>query len=182
MSQTMTIHRPDDATGAGTSAKIATTILPRHRVPAHLARRFHQICLGVTAEILGPLGWSPMEYAVLAAVEDEAGLDQRRMAKRLGIDTASASQMIDKLEKAKLVGRRVNPSDRRARILRLTPAGIKFRRRLRPSLLAAQKRLLRPLSVDDQGLLLDLLTRVIEGNASYARPGNNYRKRLPKTD
>jgi DNA-binding MarR family transcriptional regulator len=123
-----------------------------------------------------------MEYAVLAAVEDEAGLDQRRMAKRLGIDTASASQMIDKLEKAKLVGRRVNPSDRRARILRLTPAGIKFRRRLRPSLLAAQKRLLRPLSVDEQGLLLDLLTRVIEGNASYARPGNNYRKRPPKTD
>ena len=32
-----------------------------------------------------------------------------------------------------------------------------------------------------QALLLDLLTRVIEGNASYARPGNNYRKRPPKT-
>ena len=27
-------------------------VLPSHRVPAHLARRFHQICLGVTAEIL----------------------------------------------------------------------------------------------------------------------------------
>jgi DNA-binding MarR family transcriptional regulator len=178
----MTICRPDEATSAGTSAKAATTILPRHRVPAHLARRFHQICLGVTAEILGPLGWSPMEYSVLAAAEDDAGLDQRGMAKRLGIDTASASQMIDKLEKAKLVSRRINPADRRARLLRLTPAGVKFRQQLRPSLLAAQKRLLRPLSVDEQDLLLDLLSRVIEGNASYARPGNNYRKRPRKTD
>jgi len=28
------------------------SVLDSHRVPAHLARRFNQICLGVTAEIL----------------------------------------------------------------------------------------------------------------------------------
>lgn len=33
-----------------------------HRVPAHLARRFHQICLGVTAEVLERETLTPIEY------------------------------------------------------------------------------------------------------------------------
>jgi hypothetical protein len=86
-----------------------------HRVPAHLARRFHQICLGVTAEILEGEGLTPTEYGVLAAVDDHPGQDQRGLAAGLGIDAASTSQIVDRLERAGLIARRVNPEDRRAR-------------------------------------------------------------------
>jgi len=50
------------------------------------------------------------------------------------------------------------------------------RRRLRPSLLAAQQRLLKPLSKAERAAFLDLLVRVIEANDAYARPGNGRRK------
>ncbi len=147
-----------------------------HRVPAHLARRFHQICLGVTAEILEGEGLTPTEYGVLAAVDDHPGQDQRGLAAGLGIDAASTSQIVDRLERADLIARRVNPEDRRARALRLTASGGKLRRRLRPALLAAQQRIMAPLSPDERALLLDLLSRVVDGNESYARPGNGRRK------
>jgi DNA-binding MarR family transcriptional regulator len=154
---------------------------PGHRVPAHLARRFHQICLGFTAEMLEAEALTPIEYSVLAALDDHPGQDQRGLAARLGIDTASVSQMVDRLEKPGLIHRRVSLTDRRARVLRLTPAGTRLRRRLRPALLAAQERILAPLSRDERASLIDLLARVVEGNESYARPGNGRRKPKPRS-
>ena len=68
-----------------------------HRVPAHLARRFQQFCLGGTAAILEQEGLTPIEYGVLAAVDDHPGQDQRGIAARLGIDAASTSQIADRL-------------------------------------------------------------------------------------
>lgn len=147
-----------------------------HRVPAHLARRFHQICLGVMAEILEPEGLTPIIYAVISAVDDQPGIDQRRLARRLGIDPVSAGQMVDYLEQEGLVDRRIDPADRRARVLRLTRRGTNLRRRLRPNLLGAQERLLSVLSAAERRALLSMLTRVIEANDSYARPGNGRRK------
>jgi DNA-binding MarR family transcriptional regulator len=153
-----------------------TEVLMSHRVPAHLARRFHQICLGVTAEILEPKGLTPLLYAVIAALDEQPGIDQRRLALRLGIDQVSAGKMIDRLERDGLVDRRIDPADRRARALRLTRRGTKMRLDLRPDLLAAQERLLSPLSAAERRALLSMLVRVIVANDSYARPGNGRRR------
>jgi hypothetical protein len=57
-----------------------------------------------------------------------------------------------------------------------------LRRRLRPSLLAAQERLLAPLTKAERLALLDMLARVIEANDSYARPGNGRRKPRRRSD
>ncbi len=154
---------------------IKNPVAPAHRVPAHLARRFHQICLGALAEVTVPADLNPAEYGILAAVIDWPGLDQRRLAERLGIDPASVGQMIDRLETAGLLERRVHPDDRRARLVSATRSGERVRQQLRPAALAAQERLLAPLTVRERRLFLDLLTRVVEGNESYARPGNGRR-------
>ncbi len=160
-----------------TSRPLDTLPVPvSHRVPAHLARRFHQICLGVTAEILEREGLTPLVYAIMADLQERPGSGQRELANRLGIDPVSVGQMIDSLEAEGLVDKRVHPSDRRARVLRLTRRGAEVRRRLRPSLLAAQERLLTPLSPIERTALLSMLARVIAANQSYARPGNGRRK------
>jgi len=158
-----------------TRSDASKRIAPAHRVPGHLGRRFHQICLGAMAEVTVPAGLSPGEYGFLAAVIDLPGLDQRRLAERLGVDAASAGQMIDRLETTGLLERRVHPDDRRARLLSATRSGDKLREQLKPSVLAAQERLLAPLTIRERRLFLDLLTRVVEGNDSYARPGNGRR-------
>jgi hypothetical protein len=40
-----------------------------HRVPAHLARLFHQICLGALAEITGPEDLSPLQYGIIGSIQ-----------------------------------------------------------------------------------------------------------------
>jgi len=113
----------------GTAAR-ANLVPAVHRVPAHLARRFNQICVGALAEVLEPEGIMPSEYAVLATIDDLPGLDQRTLATRLGIDPVTAGQMVDRLESMDLVDRRLQDADRRARSLKLTQRGTRLRRRL----------------------------------------------------
>jgi MarR family transcriptional regulator, temperature-dependent positive regulator of motility len=153
-----------------------SAVLPSHRVPAHLARRFHQICLGVTAEILAREDLTPLDFGVMVAVLEQPGGGQRQVAKSMGVDAVNFGQMIDALERKGLIKRQIDPDDRRARQLYVTPRGTDLRRRLRPSLLSAQERLLKPLSKTERTVFLDLLVRVIEANDAFARPGNGRRK------
>jgi len=157
-------------------------VLPSHRVPAHLARRFHQICLGVTGEIVLGEDLTPMLWGVLVAVLEEPGNGQRHVAGRMGVDPVTFGQMIDVLEQKDLVRRQANPDDRRAHQLYATRRAIDLRRRLTPLLLAAQDRLLAPLKKAERAALINLLLRVIEANDSYARPGNGRRKPRRKSD
>jgi len=169
-----------DAPSSGRIEK--SPVLGSHRVPAHLARRFNQICIGVTAEILFKEDLTPQSFGVMAAVLEAPGSGQRQLANQLGIDVVSFGQMIDLLEQKQLVKRALDPADRRARRLYVTKRGADLRRRLRPALLAAQERLLSPLSKAERATLLDMLVRVIEANDSYARPGNGRRKPRRKSD
>ncbi len=85
-----------------------SSILPSHQVPAHLARRFHQICLGVTAEILVSEDLTPMLWGVMSAVLEEPGSGQRQLAGRMGVDAVTFGQMIDFLEHKGLVKRQID--------------------------------------------------------------------------
>ena len=151
-------------------------VLASHRVPAHLARRFHQICLGVTAEILDGEDITPIQWGVMAAILEEPGSGQKHIAKRVGIDPVTLGQMIESLEKKGLVKRQIDPGDRRSRQLFLTRRGTELRHRLRPSLLEVQERVLAPLTKAERAALLDMLVRVVVANGSYARPGHGRRK------
>ena len=166
--------------GSGSTEK--SPILGSHRVPAHLARRFNQICIGVTAEILSKEDLTPQAFGVMAAVLEAPGSGQRQLANQMGIDVVSFGQMIDLLEQKQLVTRAPDPDDRRARRLNVTKRGSDLRRRLRPALLAAQERLLSSLSKTERASLLDMLVRIIEANDAYARPGNGRRKPMRKSD
>ena len=102
---------------------LTARVPPSHRVPAHLARRFHQVCLGITAEVTEGAGLTPVEYAMITALEDAPAIDQGSLAARLGIDAVSAHHLVHRLAAAGYIERRVNPEDRRARTLRLTARG-----------------------------------------------------------
>jgi len=151
-------------------------VLPAHRVPAHLARRFQQICMGANDAVLAPHDLRPTEYSILAAVIDQPGLDQRRLATWIAMDPTTTGKMVDGLEARGLIERLIEPGDRRARILRATAKGQRLRRALRDDLLAAQQKVISVLSPAEQESFIDLLVRVVEGNDSYALYGNGRRK------
>ncbi len=147
-----------------------------HHAPSRLARRFHQICLGVLSEISEPHGLSPIEYGALGSLDIEPGIDQAGLAMLLGIDKVSAHHMIDEFEAGGLIRRQVDPNDRRSRALSLTPAGTKMFRDLQPQMRAAHDRILASLSTAERATFLKLLKRVVDSNQEFARPGNGRRR------
>jgi DNA-binding MarR family transcriptional regulator len=152
------------------------TIVP-HRVPFALARRFQQICNTVLAETLaGEQVSAPLAYHALALIDDFPGIEQRRLAELMGIDRTNAGQIVDELETKGMVRRRVSAADRRARELSLTVRAANLRRRMRPTVLAAQGSVLAPLKPAERVLLVDLLTRIVEANEIHARPGVGRRR------
>ena len=173
-------HRTTDPNlrrqGASTASPADAPTVPQvHRVAAHLARRFHQVCLGVLSEVTEPEGLTPLEFAALASIDEAPGIDQRGLAGRLAIDAVSAGDIASVLESDGLVERRVDDADRRVRRLTLTRRGSQLRAHLRPLLGRAHDRILAPLSKEQRSTLIELLTRVIESNEPYARPGNGRR-------
>lgn len=162
--------------GVGAGGALKAPIAAIHRVPAHLARRFNQICVGAMAEFMAPEGIMPREYAVLATIDDAPGLDQRTLASRLGIDAVTAGEMVDRLEAMGLLDRRIHPADRRARALTLTARGARMRNRLIAPGKAAHERIMAPLSASERKLFVDFLVRIVEANEGYARPGNGRRR------
>jgi len=169
--------KPPAAEKAAQEAPESAVVLPIHRRPAHLARRFHLLTAGITAKALSEQPLGPLQYAALTSLFDEPGIDQKRLAATMGIDRTNTGVVVDQLEAMGLLSRRPSASDRRSNELRLTSKGIAMRRRLRPHLLAANERILAVLSKVERELLLDLLVRVIEANGQYAIPGAGRRPR-----
>jgi DNA-binding MarR family transcriptional regulator len=150
--------------------------VPVRRVPVSLSRRFYQICMAVAAEVAAQENLTPVQFGALTYLYDEPEIDQVGLTARLGIDRSATSILLDELEERGLVERRVNGADRRARLLCLTPRGVKVRDRLRPKAGVAQAGILTVLTPGERERFLDMLVRIIDANEAYARPGASRRK------
>jgi DNA-binding MarR family transcriptional regulator len=153
---------------------------PIRRAPLALARRFFQICNTVQAEAIADAELTPLEFAVMAyvnATDGEPDIDQGGLAERVGVDRNTTSLLVAGLDAKGLVKQRVSATDRRARLIRLTPRGEMLFRKLHPKALAAQQQILTVLEPAERELLLDLLLKVIDEHRHLARPGAGRRKR-----
>ena len=83
------------------------------------------------------------------------------------------------MEKNGLVERRVNPNDRRARLLTVTPTGEAARVRQVPQTAVVREKIFAPLTAAEREAFLELLERIIAANEAYSIPGAGRRKRIP---
>src|SRR5262249_49911019 len=70
---------------------------------------------------------SPAQCHVLHLIEPERPLPMGRLAETLACDASNVTGLIDRLESRGLIRRRTSPSDRRVKVLELTPAGARRR-------------------------------------------------------
>lgn len=102
------------------------------------------------------------EFVHLERLWDEDGLNQTELSRRVGIETASSTKIIETLEKRKFIRRERNSRDRRNINVFLTPRGAT----LKPDLIASAKKtnlIARTgLSDDDTQILFDLLGRIVQ--------------------
>ncbi|MEY4754793.1 MAG: hypothetical protein RJA44_2468 [Pseudomonadota bacterium] len=136
--------------------------------PGHAIRRLHQIAVALFAEETAGTGITPVQFAALTAVHGQPGIDQRTLAAAIAFDTSTIGGVIDRLEKRGLMLRRNSPTDRRVRLLELTPEGETLLQSVIPAVLTTQQRLLAPLPPEQRAQFAALLQLAVQGHAQMA--------------
>lgn len=114
---------------------------------------------------LSDLGITPRAHCVLhKAVSGE--LTQTQIAESLGLDKTTMVVLADKLEKDGLAERIASPTDRRARIIRATQAGLDLLARSNEIVSRIQDDVLGTLPEELRGAFVEALTRLVEGRLS----------------
>lgn len=122
-----------------------------------LARRWRRaVDSALLAAGLTDATWAPLIH--LSQMGD--GISQTELAARVGLDTSSLVRLIDLLVERELVERRIDPRDRRARQIVLTPIGIVEVEHLQGQLLAIEARLLAGIPEDQLRSMLDGFERI----------------------
>jgi DNA-binding MarR family transcriptional regulator len=137
--------------------------------PGYYIRRLQQIAVAIFLEETQAHGITPVQYAALFAVHEQPGLDQRTLASSIGFDTSTIGGVIDRLERRGLIERQASPTDRRVRLLQVTPEGQALLAQVIPGMLKAQKRILAPLPVADREHFLAMLKTVVDANNGLSR-------------
>jgi DNA-binding MarR family transcriptional regulator len=88
-------------------------------------KRAHHATLGVTRAALKRMGLTAARFDLLFATKNAGrfGLLQSRLRRLLGVGRTTVSRMLASLEQLGLLTRRVTWSDRRTRLVELTPRG-----------------------------------------------------------
>src|SRR5687768_3437225 len=93
-------------------------------------------------------------YAVLTALDDTPVRTQAALADAIGADKSRIIGTLDELQDAGLIERTPDPSDRRVRLLSITPKGRRVRRTVRKGIRAHEDRILAPLPPADRQAFL----------------------------
>ncbi len=158
---------PDDATA--TVAKPDDIFDETLTMPGHLLRRCQQIAVSIFLAECREFDLTPLQFAVLSALDQHRSLDQVRLAGFAALDRTTVGVVTRKLEQRGLVSRRSSDKDRRSVLIALTATGKALLRRALPGVQAAQARILAPLRPDERVIFTEMLGRIAEVNNAASR-------------
>ncbi len=130
------------------------------QAPGYLIRRAHQTSIAIFAEELGGFEVTALQFAILQALLDEPGADQITVAQRVALDAATSGSVILRLEERGWLRREASLSDKRRKLLWLTPEGEKQTLAMKKHAKKVQQRLLSSLSEAERTQFVALLKRI----------------------
>ena len=136
------------------------------------ALRFRQLAEAV----LKPLSLIPPHVGVLTVLQSEGPQTQQALGKLLRIDPNTMVLLIDDLEKKKVVRRDDHPKDRRAHLIKVSPAGEGLFRHAVKQLDRLEDDFLAPLSKREQEDLRQLLLKLFQGALMKGELPNYFKK------
>ena len=149
--------------------KAKATPLEFEALPGHYIRRLQQIAVAVFLQATEAHGVTPVQYAALNQVARMPGVDQRTLARSIGLDTSTIAAVIDRLEARGLMQRQASAEDRRVRLLSLTDAGQELLAAVGPDVMKAQDRMLHPLNRTERAEFMRMLRMVVTANNELSR-------------
>ncbi len=132
-----------------------------HEQPGHLIRRAHQIAVSLFHDRLGR-EVTPVQYAVLRALQEKPGIDQVTLAHEIALDTSSTADVAVRLETKGLIVRELLP--RGQRCLALTGRGQALLARLAPDMDAMCRTMLGSMDGREQAEFVRLLQKFVHIN------------------
>ena len=135
-----------------------------YEMAGHLIRRLHQISTQVFMRRAEEAGFdlTPVQYAAMGAISAQPGIDQARVAALIAYDRATIGGVLDRLQKKGYVCRSVNPRDRRARELSLSPLGQEVFEALSPVVLDMQTEMLEALDESERTDFIAMLGKIVK--------------------
>jgi DNA-binding MarR family transcriptional regulator len=131
--------------------------IPEFRnAPGHLARRALQLHNALWLKHVGET-LTPLQYAVLTALELEPGIDQRTLGQRVALDKSTIADMVARLSRRGLIARSSDAADARRKLLRLTDDGRALLYEVAPAVFTIGSEMLSPLSPPEREEFLRLL-------------------------
>ncbi|WP_168879818.1 MarR family winged helix-turn-helix transcriptional regulator [Rhizobium sp. P28RR-XV] len=125
--------------------------------PGFLIRRCQQIATAIFLEEAAEFDFSPTQYAALAFIHLQSGLDQSTLGERIACDRSSVTKCVERLEERNLIRREISPVDKRARLLYSTPDGAAMLEKLVVAARRSQARVAAPLGEEQSKKLFKLL-------------------------
>ena len=130
----------------------ADEILHSHGI---LLRRSQQVALQVFAREVEHPGFSPSQYSALAFSYIEPGINQNALGEYIALDRSSVTKCVEGLENQGFIRREIDPKDKRARLLFITPAGEEMLKQLSAAARQIRKRFQDHLGEAEFAKLLD---------------------------
>jgi DNA-binding MarR family transcriptional regulator len=137
--------------------------------PGHLIRRCQQIAVSVFLEECSQWDITPIQYAILSALENHAEVEQIRLAGLVAVDRSTIGSVLGRLERRGLIVREANPMDARVKRVSMTAAGRAMVGDMNEAVERAQERILAPLGRQERAALVGLLGRIAEVNNHQSR-------------
>ena len=107
-----------------------------------------------------PHGLTLLQWRVLGQLSREVGLTQIALGARLEVSPMTISDVIERLEKAGLVAREVDPLDSRAKIVRITDDALPIVERMRTVAAEVYAKALHGIDGADRATIERVLTRI----------------------
>jgi MarR family transcriptional regulator, lower aerobic nicotinate degradation pathway regulator len=131
------------------------------RLPGHLIRRVHQVSTAYFTEECGA-ELTAVQYAALVAIGSHPGIDATRLSQVIYFDRSTIGDVLDRMESKGWILRASTTSDRRVKLLKLSPAGHEILLQVEPAIRRVQERLIAPLSPREAKTLIRLLARMAD--------------------
>lgn len=138
---------------------------PLQERPGFLIRRLHQIHTALFVEECAGESITPVQYSILSALDQMGVAEQIVLARAVGLDTTNVADVLARLERQKLVRRRVSQHDKRMKAVTLTLAGSALLQRVDAGAARAHERTLAALAPKDRARFMRDLAKLVAFNS-----------------
>lgn len=139
-------------------------VLRLSTTPGHLLRRSEQVHGLLWNQRVGDL-LTPSQYALLSCLAWQPSIDQTAASEMASLDTSSTADIVARLKRRGWIADVRDETDRRRKLLTLTPQAHLVLGDITPAIETVQKDLVRPLMPAERDKLVSLIRRV-----AYHRP------------